>query len=404
MDSIVIIGNGISGLSAAEAFREHDKDTPVIILSDESYYAYYRMWLSGLVGETPDLDKLYIRKPEWYRDLNIDVRLNCKVIGIDTQKQSVILDGGKTIVFSKLLLANGSSPFIPPVPGVNLAGVFSIRSLDDVHILNDFITDKTQGAVIGGGLLGLEMAWSLAKIGKRVTVLEGAPYILFKQLDKTASELLTALGKKAGINFVIQGQLSQILGNGQVTSIQLSDSQTIPAEFIVFSTGVRSNIDLVKHTSIQTGRGIHVDEYMQTSAQNIYAAGDIAEYKGQVYGIWPVAREQGKTAGLNMAAKKTSYNEVIPSNYLKVFDVEIYSVGDLCKDDRTCTIINSFNQENNVYRAVFLRENVPVGAILFGDTKPAIKISKAIKSGVKISDKIIQSNDFEGFLQEISAV
>jgi nitrite reductase (NADH) large subunit len=201
MDSIVIIGNGISGLSAAEAFREHDKDTPVIILSDESYYAYYRMWLSGLVGETPDLDKLYIRKPEWYRDLNIDVRLNCKVIGIDTQKQSVILDGGKTIVFSKLLLANGSSPFIPPVPGVNLAGVFSIRSLDDVHILNDFITDKTQGAVIGGGLLGLEMAWSLAKIGKRVTVLEGAPYILFKQLDKTASELLTALGKKAGINF-----------------------------------------------------------------------------------------------------------------------------------------------------------------------------------------------------------
>lgn len=404
MDSIVIIGNGISGLSAAEAFREHDKDTPVIILSDESYYAYYRMWLSGLVGQTPDLDKLYIRKPEWYRDLNIDVQLNCKVIGIDTQKQSVILDDGKTVVFSKLLIANGSRPFIPPIPGKNLTGVFSIRSLDDINIFNDFITDKTHGTIIGGGLLGLEIAWSLAKKGREVYVIEGAPYILFKQLDKTASELLTSLGKKAGISFVIQGQLSQIVGNEQVTSIQLSDGQTIPAEFVVFSTGVRSNIDLVKDTSIQTGRGIQVDEYMQTSAQNIYAAGDIAEYKEQVYGIWPVAREQGKTAGLNMAAKKTSYNEVIPSNYLKVFDVEIYSVGDLCKDDRPCIIINSFDQENNVYRAVFLRDNVPVGAILFGDTKPAMKISKAIKSGVKISDKIVKSGVFEGFLQEISAV
>ena len=402
MDPIVIIGNGIAAISAVEALREYDKDTPVIIFSDESYYAYYRMWLSGLVGETPDLDKLYVRKLEWYRDLNIDVRLNCKVVGIDTQKQSVILDDGTVIVFSKLLLANGSSPFIPPVPGTDLTGVFSIRSLDDVINFNNFISDKTEGTVIGGGLLGLEMAWSLVKKGIKVNVVEGSPYILSKQLDKTASKLLTTLGEKEGINFVTQARLSQILGNEQVTSIQLNDGKTIPSEFVVLSTGVRSNTSLVKDTSIQTGRGINVDEYMQTSAQNIYAAGDIAEYKGQVYGIWPVAREQGKTAGLNMAGKNIPYNEVIPSNYLKVFDVEIYSVGDLCKDDKSCTIISNINEENNVYRVVFLKDNTPVGAILFGDTKPAMKISKAIKSGVIISDKIIKSGDFEGFMKVIS--
>ena len=402
MDPIVIIGNGIAAISAVEALREYDKDTPVIIFSDESYYAYYRMWLSGLVGETPDLDKLYVRKPEWYRDLNIDVRLNCKVVGIDTQKQSVILDDGTVIVFSKLLLANGSSPFIPPVPGTDLTGVFSIRSLDDVINFNNFISDKTEGTVIGGGLLGLEMAWSLVKKGIKVNVVEGSPYILSKQLDKTASKLLTTLGEKEGINFVTQARLSQILGNEQVTSIQLNDGKTIPSEFVVLSTGVRSNTSLVKDTSIQTGRGINVDEYMQTSAQNIYAAGDIAEYKGQVYGIWPVAREQGKTAGLNMAGKNIPYNEVIPSNYLKVFDVGIYSVGDLCKDDRSFTIISNINEENNVYRVVFLKDNTPVGAILFGDTKPAMKISKAIKSGVIISDKIIKSGDFEGFMKVIS--
>lgn len=169
---------------------------------------------------------------------------------------------------------------------------------------------------------------------------------------------------------------------------------------MVFATGVRSNIDFVKNTPIQSARGIVVDEYMQTSVKDIYAAGDVAEYKGQVYGIWPVAQEQGKTAGLNMAGQKISYSEVVPSNYLKVFDVEIYSIGNLCKGDKSCATIKS--HDNNVYRVVFFKENIPVGTILFGDVKPAIKISKAIKAKTKISDKIIKSQDFKGFLNECS--
>ncbi len=141
---------------------------------------------------------------------------------------------------------------------------------------------------------------------------------------------------------------------------------------------------------------------MQTSVENIFAAGDIAEYKGQVYGIWPVAREQGKTAGFNLAGKQIPYNEVIPSNYLKVFGVEIYSVGDLCKDDSSCSTIKKFDKEDNIYSVVFLRNNIPVGAVLFGDTKPAMKISKALKSGIQIPDEIIQKNSFEEFLKVLS--
>ena len=402
MNPIVIIGNGIASVSAVEAFRKHDKDTPIIIFGDEPYYAYYRMRLSSLIGDTPYLDKLYIRKPEWYRDLNIEVHLNHRVISIDTEKRSVTLDNGNTFFFSKLLIASGSSAFVPPVPGTNLPGVFSIRSLDDVKKFNDFISNKTQGAVIGGGLLGLETAWSLAKNGKKLYVIEGSQHLLYKQVDETAAELLTNLGKKANISFINLGQLSKILGDKQVTNIQLADGQTIPVEFVVFATGVRSNINLVKNTSIQTSRGIVVDEYMQTSVKDIYAAGDIAEYKGQVFGIWPVALEQGKTAGLNMAEQETPYSEVVPSNYLKVFDIEVFSVGDICKDSKPHTTIKSFAKESNIYRVVFFKDNIPVGAILCGDTKAATKISKAIKSGVKIPDKIIKSGDFEGFLNEIS--
>jgi len=402
MNPIVVIGNGVASVSAVEAFRKHDKDTPIIIFSNESYYAYYRIRLSSLIGDNPVLDKLYIRKPEWYRELNTEVHLNSKVINIDTENKSVTLDNGNKIFFSKLLIASGSSPFIPPVPGSDLPGVFSIRTLDDVKRFNDFINDKTEGAIIGGGLLGLEAAWALAKKAKKVHVIEGAPYILFKQLDETAGELLEDLGKRANINFFVNGQLSKILGNGRVSQIQLGNGQTIPVEFVVFATGVRSNIAPVKNTSIKTARGILVDEFMQTSVRNIYAAGDVAEYNGQVYGIWPVAQEQGKTAGLNMAGIETSYNEVVPSNYLRVFDIEVYSVGDLCKDRKPDATIKTLDEENHIYRAVFFRGNTPVGAILFGDTKPAMKISKAIKSGAKISDSIIKNGDFEGFLKEVN--
>jgi len=402
MNPVVIIGNCISSVSAAEAFRKHDKDTPIIIFSDEPYYAYYRMRLSNLIGDTPNLDKLYIRKPEWYSNNNIEVHLDQKVISIDTEKRSVSIENGNTVFFSKLLIASGSSAFVPPVPGRNLPGVFSIRSLDDIKRFNDFIVNKSQCAVIGGGLLGLETAWSLAKKGKKVYVVEGSNHLLYKQVDEAAAALLADLGKKANISFINQGRLNEILGDKEVTDIKLGDGQTIPVEFVVFATGVRPNIDLVKNTSIQAARGIVVDEYMQTSVNDIYAAGDIAEYNGQVYGIWPVAIEQGKTAGLNMAEQKTPYSEVIPSNYLKVFDVEIFSVGDLCKDGSPHTSIKSISKEDNIYRVVFFKDSIPVGAILFGDTKPATKISKAIKSGVKISDKVIDNEDFEGFLNEIS--
>lgn len=402
MNPIVVIGNGVASVAAVEAFRKYDKETSIIIFSDEPYHAYYRLRLSSLIGDTLNLDKLYIRKPEWYRELNIQVRLDNKVIGIDTEKKSVVLENGDTVFFSKLLIASGSSPFVPPVPGADLPGVFSIRSLDDVKRFNDYIANKNQGAVIGGGLLGLETAWALAKKGKKVHVIEGAPYILFNQLDEVAAKLLADLGKKASISFTVGGRLNKIVGNSRVSEIHLADGQIMPVDFVVFATGVRPNIDLVNSTPILSSRGILVDELMRTSVEDVYAAGDIAEYKGRVYGIWPVAQEQGKTAGLNMAGEKTSYNEIVPSNYLKVFDVEVFSVGDLCKEDKADATMKTLSEEDYVYRVVFFRDNTPVGAILFGDTKPATKIAKAIKLGIKIPDNIIRRGDFQDFLNEIS--
>jgi len=404
MDPVVVIGNGVASVFAVESFRKHDRNTPIIIIGDEPYLAYYRIRLSSLIGETPDLEKLYIRSPEWYRELDVEVRLKEKVTGIDTYNKTIALQGGNTVPYSKLLIASGSSPFVPPIPGTGLSGVFSIRSLDDVKQFNDFIEGKAFGAVIGGGPLGLEAAWALAKKGKKVHVIEGAPHILFKLLDETAAEILTDLAKNVNINFIVNGQLNEVTGNGQVSELHLGDGNKIAAEFIVFATGVRPNIKFVANTPIQTARGIIVNEFMQTSVEDVYAAGDVAEYKGQVYGIWPVAKEQGATAGLNMAGIKTSYSEVVPSNYLKVFEIEVFSAGDLCKDVPNADTIKVLDREKCIYKAVFFKGGSPVGAILLGDTKPAVKISKAIKAGVKVPESIIKAGDFESFLNECNKI
>lgn len=397
MDKVIIVGNGIAAVSAIEAFRKHDEETPITVISDEPYCAYYRTRLSSLLGDNPDINKLYIHQPDWYKKNNVDIRLNTKVISIDPTEKTITLKEGEKITYTKLLISTGSRPFVPPVSGTNLPGVFSIRSFSDVKNFYDFCKDKTHGVIVGGGVLGLEAAWTLAKNGKRLTVIEGSPYILSKQLDKTSSSLLTVLGKEAGINFLTNNRLSQVNGNDTISSVILKDGREIPAEFVIFSTGIRSNIEPVNSTSIMTNRGIIVDEYMQTSQRDIYAAGDLAEYKHQIYGIWPVAKEQGKTAGLNMAGIPTPYKEIIPSNYIKIFDIEIFSMGDLGTEEKAERVITNYQPEQNIYQAVFFKDFTPVGAILFGDTKPAMKISKAIKSKIRI----LENMDFDSFISKI---
>lgn len=397
MKPIVIIGNCIAAVSAVEAFRQKDTKTPIIIVSAEPHFAYYRMRLSHLLGENPQIENLFIHPPTWYEENNVDVLLSQKAISIDPVSKTVKLESKTTLSYSQLLMANGSNPFIPPIPGIDLEGVFSIRSIDDVKDLFSFIQGKKSGIVVGGGVLGLETAWALANKGKEITVIEGASYILQKQLDEKAANLLMKQGKQKGINFITGKQISSI-EKKQHFLAKLNDHTEIATEFIVFSIGVRPNTELIDGLGIKTGRGIIVDEFMRTSKNDIYAAGDVAEFNGQCFGIWPVAKEQGKIAGLNMAGVETAYNSIVPSNYLKVFDIPIFSVGNI--GDADIAIVN-LDPVRGIYQKIFFDENHPIGAILYNDTRTAMKLSKAIKEKAPIPEDIIKNNDFEGFLNLI---
>jgi nitrite reductase (NADH) large subunit len=284
---------------------------------------------------------------------------------------------------------------VPPIPGRELENVFSIRTFNDVKQFYDFTKDKKSGVVIGGGLLGLEAAWALSNNQKNITVIEGGPYILRRQLDETAANLIQSLGEKNNINFVLSGRSEELKGNKEVEQVVLGEGKTLSAEFVIFATGVRSNLDIVSNTPIKTSRGILVNDYMQTNIDNIYAAGDVAEYNGNVFGIWPVAKEQGKIAGMNLAGQATTYNEVVPSNFLKVFGIDAFSAGNTSKDGDIQKTISKYSPNDNIYQIVFIKDNSIIGTILVGNTKPALKISKAIKTKLKISDKVLNQDDFD---------
>lgn len=394
---VLIVGNCISAVSAAEAFRKHDTKTPITIISKEPHLAYYRLQLSNFLGKDPDINNLLIKKPEWYKKNNIEVLLSTKVKEIVPEENLVKLDNKEKISFSKLLLANGSSPFMPPVPGNKKKGVFTIRTINDVKELYNFTKDKSRGIIIGGGVLGLEAAWGLAQNQKNVTVIERGEYILSRQLDKRASNLLKTQGEKNNVKFITSKNVVSIDGENSVQAITLDDGKQIPADFVIFSTGVRPNLDIVKGLPIDCNRGIVVNEYMETSVENIYAAGDVAEYQGLNFGIWPVASQQGKIAGLNMANIKTPYEKIAPSNYIRVFDINIFSIGNI-KDKRAQSIYD-IDPENKTYRCAYIKDNHIIGANLLSDTKPAVKISKAIKSKKIIPDEIIKNNNFKELIK-----
>lgn len=396
MESIIIIGGGIAGVSAAEAIRANNKKCCITILGDEDYLPYYRMRLSHEIGKNPRVSNLLIHESDWYVQNNIVFKNKSKVVEIDAKKHLVVLNNEK-LHFDKLLIANGSSPFVPPVEGVHHQGVFALRTVNDLKKLYNFVENKETGTVIGGGVLGLEAAWGLAsRAGKEIVLLERGPYLLSKQLDKKGSDMLKARGEAAGITFFTQCNVNKIDGTEKVEGIHLETQGCISTQFVIFATGIRPNINIFKKSSLDVGRGVVVNEFMETSIDGVYAAGDVAEYREKVYGIWPVAREQGRTAGLNMAGIKKRYEEVVPSNYISVFDTKVFSAGQIHDNDKqNCIVIEDYRPKEGIYRKLVIEDGVIIGVILVGNTKKALDFQKAIKNKLPIDKTLINKNSFK---------
>ncbi|ACB83701.1 NAD(P)/FAD-dependent oxidoreductase [Natranaerobius thermophilus] len=382
----VIVGSGVSGITAAKNLRNLKPEAKITILGDEPHYCYNRPRLIELLGKEVDIENIFFYPPDWYCQQGIDIYLNVTVKEIHSKKQLVITDCGQEISYDKLLLANGSTPNLPPVPGAENRGVFTIRTIDEVRQIQRRALTSSQSIVIGGGLLGLETAFSLTKLKQEVTVIDRNSWLLKRQIDQKGSELLQEILKSYGISVVLEGNTESIeppknsVGDSKDLNVNLKDGRKIPGQIVIFSAGVRPNISLAEKAGISVNKGIVVDEHLKTSDPNIYASGDVAEFQDKSYGIIPAALEQGKLAAVNMASEEgQNYEGTIPSTSLKIAGIDLISLGEIYpqEDDQVVTKIDS---SNKIFKKAIFRENCLKGAILLGDKTELPLIHKNLRA------------------------
>lgn len=392
----VIIGNGIAGLSAAKEIRNRDKDGSITLVSSEEYLTYYRVKLSHYISKDFEDKELYINKADWYEKMNIEVLLGKIVEKIDVDSRSIKLDDGKIINYDKLLIANGSRPFIPPIAGKFKAGVFALRTLKDLRHIKKYFSLCEDITVVGGGLLGLEAAWAIKELGKKVNIVEFAPYLLPRQLDKELAEEVSEKLRKHGLNLYFDAAAEEILGETRVDGLKFKDGRTIKSDAVLISAGVRPNLDLVIDSDIKYDKGIKVDKHMRTNIEDIYAAGDVAEVDGNVIGLWGIANDQGKTAGENMTEGNKEYKLPEPFTTLSIGDISLFSVGNVKDFSNTIEY-----KENNVHHKLFITEGKLTGAVLLGDTSPMIKVKKAVNNNLDISEHINNGLGFKEIIEKL---
>ena len=359
----LIIGSGVAGISAAkELIKKRKAADDITIISDEKYPFYYRPRLIHYLSGNIEINDIIINDYDWFKKNDINLRLEERVINIFPEKKTICTDEFE-YNYDKLLLANGAHSFVPPIPGAEKENVFTLRNVPDAKNIYSIACEKEKAVVIGGGLLGLESAYNLSQAGLEVTVIERGPYLLSRQLDKRGGQILQNLLENKGLNFILNANTEKIDSNGKKLEVSVKGKGGFSAGLVLLSTGIRSNISLVENTDIKVNNGIIVNDKMETNLDNIYAAGDVAEHKGRVYGIWPPAMKQGQTAGKNIIGIDDKFTGYISSYSLKVAGISLVSKGIIDDENYQSEII----ENNNKYKKIIYDNDKMVGVILIGD-------------------------------------
>lgn len=376
---IVIIGGGIAGINAIKSIREIDSEIEIHMISNERFYPYNRLRLTkSLFGNLSEEDIL-LQKKVWYETNKVTLHLNKEVIWIDVKYKELILNDESKLKFSKLLLASGAHNFTPPIEGIDKENVYTIRQLEDAWKVKDIVGIKKKPLLIGGGIQGLETAWELNQHGAEVIIAEIQSRLMPMQLDVKASKILRNIIESFNVKVYLEIQVHKICGENEATGVSGKDGSQISCDMVVYNVGVRSNIKYVKDTTINFNRGVLVNNKMETNAQDIYAAGDVAEFNNRISGLWNIAIEQGKTAGYNMIGKNVIYKNIVPVTTLNAFGISLFSMGNVDEDKCHYSLIEE-STDNKSYKRIFIHDDKIVGAIVIGDIKKSPILKSAIEN------------------------
>lgn len=401
---LVLIGNGLAGMRCLEDLLDMAPDRyEITVIGEEPWGNYNRIMLSPVLSGEKSIQDIMLHPHDWYADKGIRLIAGDPAVRIDRPRKQIYTEQGAVVEYDRLILATGSKPFVPPIPGADLNGAMSFRDINDVNRMLEYAVSHQHAVVIGGGLLGLEAAYGLKQRGMNVTVLHLTDRIMERQLDAKASQMLRHSIETKGIQIITEANTKCLIGeSGQVRQICLTDGRVLKADLVVFAVGIRPNITLAQSAGLRCHRGILVNDTMQTYDPSIYAVGECIEHRGQTFGLVEPLWGQAFICASHLAehGSLTFKAPTVPTQ-LKVSGCDVFSAGRIdlhtqdADPDFEDIVLN--DEKRQIYKRIILQHDKVVGAVLFGDTEDGAWYAELIADQVPIThirNKLLFGKDF----------
>lgn len=397
VERVVVIGNGMAGQAAIEQILRIKNDgIEIVVFGGEPFHSYNRIMLSDVLSGKRSFSQLYSKNRTWYEENGVKLLTGSVVTKIDIDKKRVYSENGYSSAYDKVLIATGSVPFVPPINGADKKGVFVYRTIEDVWAMAEASRYREKAVVIGGGLLGLEAAKALKDNGMEVTVVYLPDHLMEQQLDYDSGLILQMLLERMGLNFRMQAVTEEILGGDSVSGIKLESGEEIDTDIVVICTGIRPNTELADKSGMLVQRGILVNDFLETSQENIYSIGECVEHRGRLFGLFDPLAEQARVVADSIAGSGVkTFEESLLSTVLKVAGINLVSVGNFEGGEEYEDLVYS-DPQAGIYKKLVLKDNRIAGAIFLGDIKQYREIFQLVKEKTVINgnrqDLLLGSN------------
>ncbi len=373
---VVIIGNSAAAVGCIEGLRKYDSEASITVISDETHHVYSRPLISYYLAGKVVPENMVYRKKDFYGKYGVETIFGKKAVSIDAKKKAVTLDDGQAVPYDKLLVATGSSPFVPPTEGLTgQDNAFTFLKYDDALGIEKLLTKESRVVVVGAGLIGLKAAEGIAPVAGSVHVVEMAPRVLPMILDDAAAAPVQKRIEAQGVTFHLGTVVAQVVGEKHVEKVILKDGTELPCDILVMGVGVRPNVAEAKAAGVAVNRGILIDEHSRTNVADIWAAGDVTESKDLISGeakimaLWPNAYIQGRAAGYDMCGKSDDFDGVFPMNAVGFFGLPIITAG--LQGGEGTQVLSKDDAKKGSMKRFVVKDDKLVGMILVGEVDRA---------------------------------
>ena len=391
-EKIIIIGAGSAGLGFINSYRNLNQTDEIHVFSKEIYPFYNRVMLPDYISGAQEWEQLVKLREDQFTEANIQVHKGLEIVNIDRKNKVVVDSDGNEHTYDRLILGMGSRAFMPPsVP--KIPGIFNMRSRLDADGIMPFMTqDNPHALIVGGGLLGLELAASLREINVQVTIVQRISRFMDRQLDQLGSDLLYEEMLNLGIDIYFNDEVAAFYGTDKFEGVRLKSGRKIEAQVAVFAIGTSPNVEIARAAGLEVNRGVVVNDYLQTSDPDIFAAGEIAQWRGEMWGITAAAEQQADTIAKYIAGDWASYYQgSLSVNIMKIQGVQLCSMGMIetpkSPDYEEITFID---KAKRYYKKCIIHNDKLVGAILIGDKSEFLEFKDLIAKGIELSDKRLE--------------